>query len=100
MPVVVLGHDFWVGQFGARPSVVGSRIRLNGIEFTVIGVAPEHFTGIDTSCGRSSSFRWPCRPRMGQKNYLHDRDFGWLVRQGPAEGGASGWSRRRPISRR
>src|SRR5271169_3698649 len=45
--VVVLGHDFWVSQFDASPSVLGSRIRLNGIEFTVIGVAPEHFTGID-----------------------------------------------------
>jgi len=39
--VVMLGHDFWVSQYGASPSVLGWRIRLNGIEFTVIGVAPE-----------------------------------------------------------
>src|SRR5579871_4405303 len=33
--VVVLGHDFWAGQFGASPAAVGSRIRINGIDFTV-----------------------------------------------------------------
>src|SRR5579863_5482101 len=42
-PVVVLGHDFWVGQFGGSPSVLGSHIRVNGIEFSIIGVAPAHF---------------------------------------------------------
>ena len=39
-PVVVLGHDFWAGEFGASPSVVGSKIRLNGAECTIVGVAP------------------------------------------------------------
>ena len=38
--VVVLGHDFWVSQFNSSPTALGSRIRLDGIEFTVIGVAP------------------------------------------------------------
>jgi hypothetical protein len=29
--VVVLGHDFWVSQYSASPSVLGSHVRLNGI---------------------------------------------------------------------
>jgi predicted permease len=45
--VVVLGHDFWEKQLGADRSIVGQKVRLNGIEFTVIGVAPERFTGMD-----------------------------------------------------
>lgn len=45
--VVVLGHDFWKNEFAADPSVAGRRIRLNGTDFTVIGVAPESFTGMD-----------------------------------------------------
>ncbi|MGH9583427.1 MAG: ABC transporter permease, partial [Bryobacteraceae bacterium] len=36
-PVVVLGHDFWMSQFDGRTSAIGSQIRLNGIDFTVIG---------------------------------------------------------------
>jgi len=44
--VVVLGPDCWKREFAADPSVVGRRIRLNGTDFTVIGVAPESFAGM------------------------------------------------------
>jgi macrolide transport system ATP-binding/permease protein len=46
-PVVVLDHDEWRQQFAADPSIVDRRITLGGIEFTIVGVAPEGFTGID-----------------------------------------------------
>ena len=45
--VVVLGYDFWARQFGSDRSILGRKVRLNGIEFTVIGVAPESFTGLN-----------------------------------------------------
>jgi predicted permease len=45
--VVVLGYSFWKEQMAADPNVVGHTVRLNGIDFTVIGVAPEEFTGMD-----------------------------------------------------
>ena len=45
--VVVLGHDFWQKEFGGDRSVVGRTIRLNGVDFSVIGVMPEKFTGMD-----------------------------------------------------
>jgi predicted permease len=44
--VVILGHDFW-RRLGADPGIVGRAVRLNGIPFTVIGVAPEGFHGLD-----------------------------------------------------
>ena len=44
--VVVLGPDFWKHEFASDPSVLGRTIRLNGTEFTVIGVAPETFPGM------------------------------------------------------
>jgi predicted permease len=44
--VVVLAPDFWKREFSADPSVVGRTIRLNGADFTVIGVAPESFPGM------------------------------------------------------
>jgi len=44
--VVVLGPDFWKHEFAADPGVVGRTIRLNGTDFTVIGVAPETFPGM------------------------------------------------------
>lgn len=45
--VVVLDYDEWRQQFAADPSIVNRRIRIGGIEFTVIGVASSGFTGID-----------------------------------------------------
>ena len=45
--VVVLGHSTWETLFASDPAVLGKRIRLNGAEFTVVGVAPERFSGMD-----------------------------------------------------
>ncbi len=45
-PVVVLGHRFWK-KLGGDPGIIGSPITLNGRQFTVIGVAPADFTGMD-----------------------------------------------------
>ena len=81
-PVVMLGHDFWVAQFGADRSIPGSHIRLNGIEFTVIGVAPARFTGIDNVMRPQLYVPVAMAPRMSRKNYLRDRDLGWLCVKG------------------
>jgi predicted permease len=43
--VVVLGHDFWENEFASRPDVLGKSLFLNGLPFTVVGVAPEPFRG-------------------------------------------------------
>ena len=47
-PVVVLSHAFWSTRFGADGSAVGSAIVVNGEPMTVVGVAPEGFTGTTT----------------------------------------------------
>jgi len=44
--VIVLSYQTWADQFGADPGVIGRRIRLSDTEFTVIGVAPEQFSGM------------------------------------------------------
>jgi predicted permease len=87
--VVMLGHDFWVSQYGASPSVLGWRIRLNGIEFTVIGVAPESFTGIDIVFRPTLFVPLAMSPRMGPKNELEDRDAGWLLIKGRLKPGVN-----------
>ncbi|HEX8720559.1 MAG TPA: ABC transporter permease [Pyrinomonadaceae bacterium] len=43
-PVAVLSHGAWRRRFGADPAAVGRTVRLNGRQFTVVGVAPEGFT--------------------------------------------------------
>jgi putative ABC transport system permease protein len=43
--VAVLGYGFWQRHYRGDPSVVGRTIRVEGAPFTVIGVAPDGFTG-------------------------------------------------------
>lgn len=43
--VAILSYDFWQTQFGGDHGVIGRTVRLNGIDFTVIGVVPHDFTG-------------------------------------------------------
>jgi predicted permease len=45
-PVVVLGNAFWRRHFGSDPGIVGKTLMLNGVNYSVIGVAPEGFTGL------------------------------------------------------
>ncbi len=44
--VAVLAPDLWQHEFAGDPGVVGRTIRLNGTQFTVIGIAPESFPGM------------------------------------------------------
>jgi predicted permease len=46
-PVVVLGNRVWKARFNSDPAIVGKPITLSGHPYTVIGVAPPHFRGVD-----------------------------------------------------
>jgi predicted permease len=45
--VVVISHETWVQQFQSDPNVAGQTLRLGGTPFTVIGVAPASFAGLE-----------------------------------------------------
>jgi predicted permease len=44
-PVVVLSYAYWQSRLGADPGVLGTTLTVNNRPLTVIGVAPEDFTG-------------------------------------------------------
>jgi len=46
-PVIVLGHRVWKSRFNSDPNILGKSIALSGHPYTVIGVAPPYFRGID-----------------------------------------------------
>ncbi|MHB8502419.1 MAG: ABC transporter permease [Candidatus Acidiferrales bacterium] len=44
-PIMVLGYSYWRKKFDGDPNVVGKKVEVNGLPFTVVGVAPEDFHG-------------------------------------------------------
>jgi macrolide transport system ATP-binding/permease protein len=44
-PVAVIGYDLWNRRFNGDPSIAGRVVKINGRDFTVIGVAPKEFKG-------------------------------------------------------
>lgn len=87
--VVVLSHDLWVSQFGADPSAIGKKLRLNGTEFTILGVAPEHFTGVDQYFKPALFVPIAMAPRLGEKDALEKRDNRWLTVKGRLKPGVT-----------
>jgi predicted permease len=75
--VVVLGPEFWKQEFASDPAVVGRTIRLNGRDFTVIGVAPDTFPGMQIFSHPDFYMPLAMAPVFStnpQKNFFKDRD--------------------------
>ena len=45
--VAVVSHDFWLRELGGEPSAIGRSITVNKLPFTVVGVTPPGFFGIN-----------------------------------------------------
>jgi predicted permease len=50
-PVLVMAHGAWQHRFGGDAAIVGRTLNVNGTVFTVIGVAPEGFKGVNAVFG-------------------------------------------------
>ena len=45
-PATVISYGYWMGKLGGDPGVIGKTLLLNGVPFTVVGVAEPRFTGV------------------------------------------------------
>lgn len=50
-PVAVLNYGTWQSRFGGTAHIVGKTVRLNNVVFTVVGVAPPKFIGVNAIFG-------------------------------------------------
>ena len=80
--VAVLGHAYWAAHYGRR-DVLGQTIRVGNITATIIGVAPEGFTGV--SDGEAPAAYIPITTYAGSNANQRDREeyytrynWGWL----------------------
>ncbi|HXW55597.1 MAG TPA: ABC transporter permease [Candidatus Cybelea sp.] len=92
-PVVVISDDLWRGALAGDPSLVGKRVILNHTSYTVIGIAPPRFRGVDVV---PSSFWAPLTmqgaldPGTGPGgDRLADDNLSWLAMLGRVHAGLS-----------
>ena len=54
--VAVLSYPYWRDHFGSDSDIIGKRVTLNEIEFTIVGVTPENFTGTSLGGGKEDVY--------------------------------------------
>ncbi len=81
-PLAVLSYDYWIGRFQSDPNIAGRSIRINGLPYTVIGVAPRGFVGTELFFRPDIYVPMTMQPQIEVRpSYLDDRRTGntWAI---------------------
>jgi predicted permease len=46
-PLAVISYNCWQSRFGADPDIAGRKVKIGGLEYSIIGVAPRTFIGTE-----------------------------------------------------
>src|SRR5262245_15889266 len=91
--VVVLSYGYWQRRFAGDPNVIGEKLKVNGTDLQIIGVAPEGFVGtilgVRAEVFVPLSMRWAMVPTLGPYNAENPFRFFnyWLYAFGRLEPG-------------
>jgi predicted permease len=73
---VVIGHGFWMREFGGSPSALGTRLNIEGRTLTIVGVMPQGLSAIDAPL--EPAVWYPIERQM--QNQPGTRAFGLVAR--------------------
>ncbi|HXJ91377.1 MAG TPA: ABC transporter permease [Terriglobia bacterium] len=80
-PVAVISYALWSRLFARDPAAIGKKLAIEGLPFTIIGVAPAHFSGVNP--GRNCDVWAPVsmQPLVAPSEYdlLTSKDTNWLT---------------------
>ena len=77
-PPVVISYGFWQREFGGDASAIGRTLTLERHAYTVIGVTPPQFFGVEV--GRTFDVALPlCAEPLGFPNSRLDRRDAWFL---------------------
>ena len=73
-PVAVLTYACWQKRFGGDPSAIGRVVKINGMDFTVLGVTPPAFFGTELYFAPDVFFPMMMQKQLeGGSGYLENR---------------------------
>jgi predicted permease len=78
---IVLSYQFWKERFGGSPQAVGAPVQINGVAFTVVGVADPRFRGsLDAGTMPDVFVPFGARDRVAHDDeHRADRNYWWVV---------------------
>jgi predicted permease len=91
----IVSEELWRTRFHAAPGLVGKSIRIEGYPFTVAGIVPNRFSGMNLNWATPPRLWIPLRttplvlPGMGAANVFDNRAALWLVLTGRLKPGVS-----------
>jgi predicted permease len=90
-PAIVLSYRAWQNYFASDPSMVGSAVAINGVHFTVVGIAaPEFFGDRLTDTPPDCWMPLAMEPAVwGPTSMLNSPDLHWLYVMGRLTPGVS-----------
>ena len=89
-PAAVISYAFWQREYGGAASALGSTIHLDGHPFSIVGITPASFSGVEV--GRSFDVAVPiCAEAMVEpvQNSIDKRFAWWLDVMGRLKPGVS-----------
>jgi predicted permease len=89
-PVATISYGYWTRRFHNDPAVIGRSILVDGLQITIIGVAPETFTG--EIVGASPDIWLPLTMQDAMRpnqRILNERNTSWLLLLGRLKPGAT-----------
>jgi predicted permease len=75
-PVVVISDGLWRRRFGADPRIIGTRLVIESVPLTIVGVTPPEFLGLDA--GRSFDVVLPLATEL-RKGALSDQPRAFVL---------------------
>ena len=92
VPAVVISHRLWQRAFGGAPGAIGTAVGINGRSYTIVGVAPRAFFGMQP--GRWSDLYIPAiwvttLPQFAAESMLTTERLWWLQLVARPETGAN-----------
>jgi len=88
-PVAVIGHGFWLRHFGGAADVLGRTLKIERVPFTIVGVAPAGFFGVEVGLRFDVALPLATEPLVyGRQSRVANPYGGWfgiMVRRRPGQ---------------
>ncbi|HEV2445885.1 MAG TPA: ABC transporter permease, partial [Candidatus Sulfopaludibacter sp.] len=94
-PVAMISAELWRRRFASDPGIVGRQIALNGASFTVVGIVPAGFAGLDLDRAAkpeiwAPTMMYPALVPFGSKwDLQHEWGDEWLSATGRVKPGVT-----------